>query len=111
MQRYLRLLGLAAGLAQASSPAIADGPAAPYGDSDFADVVHVEPVRRQVRVSEPVRECWQESSRASQGPFSYSHIGGAIGHNVLVDRQRQQGANTLPTCRTTRANASASAST
>jgi uncharacterized protein YcfJ len=78
MQRYLRFLGLAAGLSLASSPAFADGPAAPYGDSDFADVVHVEAVRRQVRVSEPVRECWQESSQASQGPLSSSHIGGTL---------------------------------
>ncbi len=45
---------------------------------DFARVVHVEPLRRQVRVSEPVRECWQESRPVSDGPFSYNHIGGTL---------------------------------
>jgi uncharacterized protein YcfJ len=37
-----------------------------------------------VRVSEPVRECWEESQPISNGPFSSNHIGatlvgGAIG--------------------------------
>jgi uncharacterized protein YcfJ len=31
-----------------------------------------------VRVSEPVRECWQETSHASEGPLSYNHIGGTL---------------------------------
>jgi uncharacterized protein YcfJ len=121
----------AAGLALVSAAALADPPG--YldggrddraGDLDYAEVVHVEPIRRQVRVSEPVRECWQEARHASEGPFSYNHIGGtlvggalgtvvgnqigrgrgkdvarvagaliggAIGHNVSVDRQRQLG--------------------
>ena len=85
--------------------------------------MNVEPHRRQVRVSEPVRECWQETSVASERPFSSDHVGGtllgsaigtvignqighgrgkdvarvagalvggAIGHNVAVDRQRER---------------------
>lgn len=68
-------LAVAASLVLASGAALADGP---NGDPDFADVVHVEPLRREVRVSEPVRECWQETSHASEGPFSYNHIGGTL---------------------------------
>ena len=129
MSRTIRVLTAAAGLALGSGAAVADPNTAAYdsrydrnGEYDFAPVVHVEPLRRQVRVSEPVRECWQETSYASEGPFSYNHIGGtllgsaigvavgnqighgrgkdvarvagalvggAIGHNVSVDRQRQ----------------------
>jgi uncharacterized protein YcfJ len=70
-----RTLATAASLVLASGAALADGP---IGDPDFADVVHVEPLRREVRVSEPVRECWQETSYASEGPFSYNHIGGTL---------------------------------
>jgi uncharacterized protein YcfJ len=132
MSRFNASLAAAAGLALVSAAALADPPG--YfdggrddraGDLDYAEVVHVEPIRRQVRVSEPVRECWQETRHASEGPFSYNHIGGtlvggalgtvvgnqigrgrgkdvarvagaliggAIGHNVSVDRQRQLGA-------------------
>jgi uncharacterized protein YcfJ len=122
----------AAGIALVSAAAMADpsahddgGPYDRASDLDYAEVVHVEPIRRRVRVSEPVRECWQEAEPASEGPFSYNHIGGtlvggalgtvvgnqigrgrgkdvarvagaliggAIGHNVSVDRQRQLGA-------------------
>ena len=70
-----RTLATAASLVLASGAAFADGP---MGDPDFADVVRVEPLRREVRVSEPVRECWQETSYASEGPFSYNHIGGTL---------------------------------
>lgn len=128
MKPSIRTLTAAAGLVLASGVVLAEGPnagtAGGYDDTDFADVVRVEPLRSQVRVSEPVRECWQETSYPSEGPFSYNHIGGtllgsalgvavgnqigngrgkdvarvagalvggAIGHNVSVDRQRQQG--------------------
>jgi uncharacterized protein YcfJ len=70
-----RTLATAASLVLASGGALADGPT---GEPDFADVVHVEPLRREVRVSEPVRECWQETSHASERPFSYNHIGGTL---------------------------------
>lgn len=129
MTRSNRALAAAAGLALASGAALADPAYVPYdnrydraSDADFADVLHVEPISRRVRVSEPVRECWQETRPVSEGPFSYNHvkgtlfgsalgtvvgnqighgrgkdvarvagalIGGAIGHNVSVDRQRQ----------------------
>jgi uncharacterized protein YcfJ len=48
------------------------------GENDYAAVVNVEPLRREVRVSEPVRECWQEALPASRGPFSYGHVGGTL---------------------------------
>ena len=134
MSRTNRVLAAAAGLALASGAALADPAYVPDdnryergGEPDFADVLHVEPIRRRVRVSEPVRECWQETRPVSQGPFSYNHvkgtlfgsalgtvvgnqighgrgkdvarvagalIGGAIGHNVSVDRQRQLSGST-----------------
>lgn len=85
MSRSIRFLAAAVGLALASGAALADPSQGPYdnaydrnGDYDFADVVHVEPLRRQVRVSEPVRECWQESVQPSEGPFSYNNVGGTL---------------------------------
>jgi uncharacterized protein YcfJ len=128
MKRSIRTLAAMAGLGLASGAAFADdsleGYPQRYEDADFAEVVHVEPVRRRVRVSEPVRECWQETRYTADGPFTSSHIGGtllgstigvvlgnqvghgrgkdvarvagaliggAIGHNVSVDRQRRLG--------------------
>jgi uncharacterized protein YcfJ len=130
MSCTIRVFAAAAGLALASAAAFAEHGSGHYaganerpGGDDFADVVRVEPLRSQVRVSEPVRECWQETSYASAGPFSSNHVGGtllgsaigiavgnqighgrgkdaarvagalvggAIGHNVSVDRERQQ---------------------
>ncbi|MEX0735368.1 MAG: glycine zipper 2TM domain-containing protein [Steroidobacteraceae bacterium] len=133
MSRNIRVLAAAIGLALASGAVLADDHSGAYdgrydrydrnGDYDYAQVVHVQPLRRQVRVSEPVRECWEETSYASDGPFSSNHIGGtlvggllgiaagnqighgrgkdvaraagaiiggAIGHNVSRDRQRQR---------------------
>ena len=85
MTRSNRAFAVTAGLALVSAAALADPANAPYdnrhgnsGDPDFADVVRVERVRRQVRVSEPVRECWQEERQASEGPFSYNHVGGTL---------------------------------
>ncbi len=128
MKCSIRTLAAIAGLVLASGAAFADdsyeGPSDRYDDSDYADVIRVEPLRRRVRLSEPVRECWQETRYTSDGPFSTSHIGGtllgstigvvvgnqvghgrgkdvarvagaliggAIGHNVSVDRQRRLG--------------------
>jgi uncharacterized protein YcfJ len=48
------------------------------GAYDYARVVAVEPLRRQVRVSEPVRECWDETVPVADGPFSSNHIGGTL---------------------------------
>jgi uncharacterized protein YcfJ len=131
MSRSTQVLASAVALVLVSGAALADHAGDSYdgqpdysSDSDFADVVRVEPIRHQVRVSEPVRECWQETRQSSEGPFAYNHvgrtlfgsalgvavgnqigrgsgkdvarvagalIGGAIGHNVSVDRQRQLG--------------------
>ena len=81
MKRSVRTFA-AAGLVLASGAAFADdsyrGPPGRYDDTDFAEVVNVEPVLRQVRVSEPVRKCWQETRYGSNGPFSASHIGGTL---------------------------------
>ena len=85
MSRFNRVLAAAAGLALASGAALADPPGSPSNDRyerdggpEFANVVHVEPIRKQVRVSEPVRECWQETRPVSEGPFSYNHVGGTL---------------------------------
>ena len=85
MSRFNRVLAGAAGLVLASGAALADSSGNPFGgryggedDLDFAEVVHVEPIRRQVRVSEPVRECWQETRPVSGGPFSKNHVGGTL---------------------------------
>jgi len=85
MSRTIRSIAAAVGLALASGAALADDQNGPYdsrddrdGDYDFAQVVNVEPHYRQVRVSEPVRECWQETRTASDGPFSYNNIGGTL---------------------------------
>ena len=85
MSLAIRSLAAAVGLALASGAAVADDPRNTYdsrydrdGGYDFAQVVNVEPRYRQVRVSEPVRECWQETSYASDGPFSYNNIGGTL---------------------------------
>jgi uncharacterized protein YcfJ len=89
MSRTTRVLAAAVGLALASGAALADPPRGPYGrhdrggEYDYADVLHVEPLRRQVRVSEPVRECWEETVYASNGPFSSSHIGGTLVGSAL----------------------------
>jgi len=90
MLRKLWITGLAVGLATASAGAWADEDrgAYPYGDErdgrygasdyDYAQVVDVQPLRRRVRVSEPVRECWDEVSYASDGPFSSRHVGSTL---------------------------------
>src|SRR4249920_1253985 len=80
----------------AAPAALADPKQGPYGPSraanagyDYARVLHVEPIVRQVRVDVPRRECWMET-RYDQPQRSYSSlagptivgglIGGAIGH-------------------------------
>ncbi len=85
MSRSNQVYASAIALVLASAAALADHDDGPYvgspgryDDADYADVVRVEPLRREVRVSEPVRECWQETRPASQGPFSYNHVGGTL---------------------------------
>jgi uncharacterized protein YcfJ len=83
MFRKLWISAVGVGLAAASAGALADHDRYdrrddPAGEYDYASVVQVDPLRRQVRVSEPVRECWEESVPVSSGPFSADHIGGTI---------------------------------
>ena len=85
MSHFNHILAGAAGLALASGAALADYSGNPFDgrydredDLDFAEVVRVEPIRRQVRVSEPVRECWQETHAVPDWPFSSNHVGGTL---------------------------------
>jgi uncharacterized protein YcfJ len=85
MSRTIQVLAAAAGLALASGAAFGDHASETYdgaydrpGGEDFADVVRVEPLRSRVRVSEPVRECREETVYASEGPFSSSHVGATL---------------------------------
>lgn len=68
------------------------------GDYAWARVLYVEPIRQRVRVSEPVRECWQETQYRPDGPLSSRHIGstligtvigGALGNQVGDGNGRQ----------------------
>jgi uncharacterized protein YcfJ len=83
MFRKLWISALGVGLAATSAGAVADHDRYDNRDDrsgayDYASVVQVEPLRRQVRVSEPVRECWEESVPVADGPFSKNHIGGTL---------------------------------
>lgn len=112
MLRKLWISGLAVGLAAASAGALADNDRGSYrydedsrydrddrhgGDYDYARVVNVEPLRRRVRISEPVRECWDEVAYEPDGPLSSRHvgstllgglIGGVVGNQVGSGRGR-----------------------
>ncbi len=106
MSRKLWISAVAFGLAAASAGAWADHNRGGYrerdddrfADYDYARVVDVEPLRRRIRVSEPVRECWEEVGYADDGPLSSRHIGGtlvgaliggALGNQVGSGRGRQ----------------------
>ncbi|MGH8135354.1 MAG: glycine zipper 2TM domain-containing protein [Steroidobacteraceae bacterium] len=111
MFRKLWISGLAVGFAAASAGALADNDRDSYryeegsryaredrnGDYDYARVVNVEALRRRVRISEPVRECWDEVVYDSDGPFSSRHvgstllgglIGGVVGNQIGSGRGR-----------------------
>ena len=57
---------------------------------DFAKVIDVQPLYREVRVTEPVRECWDEpvyhtehdGHKSAGGMLAGGIIGGIIGHQV-----------------------------
>jgi uncharacterized protein YcfJ len=78
-------------LAGAAPGAAADGYGRGFGDPGFEDrakVVHVEPLVRLVRVSDPVRECWDEPVTRTRyhhrGPgrsesYTPSILGGILG--------------------------------
>jgi len=90
MLRKLWISGLAVGLAAASAGALAENDRGSdryvddrnnrhgEGDYEYAQVVGVQPIRTQVRVSEPVRECHDEVVHQSDGPFSSRHIGSTM---------------------------------
>lgn len=115
MFRKLWISGLAVGLAATSGGAWADDHRGEVrydngryhrdyrddrygdGDYDYARVVNVEPLRRRVRTSEPVRECWDEVAYQSDGPLSSRHagstllggiIGGVVGNQIGTGRGR-----------------------
>jgi len=90
MFRELCVRTVGIGLALASAAALADHDRRGYADRDessgayeYARVVDVAPLRTRVRVSEPVRECWEERSRIAEGPFSSEHIGGTLLGSVI----------------------------
>jgi uncharacterized protein YcfJ len=68
------------------------------GGYDYAKVVDVEPLTRRVRVTTPVRECWDETridDRGYGGPRTSAGgallgavIGGVIGHQIGSGRGR-----------------------
>lgn len=108
MSRKFWLTAVAVGLAAASTGALADHDRGGYryeeqdrqGDYEFARVIGVEPLRRRIRVSEPVRECWDEvgyEDPRPEGPLSPNHagstlvgalIGGVLGNQVGHGRGR-----------------------
>ena len=57
---------------------------------DFARVVDVQPIYREVQVSTPVRECWEEpvyhtrhgQHKSAGGMLAGGLIGGIIGHQI-----------------------------
>ncbi|MDH5353372.1 MAG: glycine zipper 2TM domain-containing protein [Gammaproteobacteria bacterium] len=56
---------------------------------DFGRVIEVEPVYRQVRVSNPVKECWDEpvqhsgsQHRSAGGMLAGGLLGGIVGHQI-----------------------------
>ncbi len=84
MSHSIQKLAVAVGLALASAALWADESRySGNGEYDFARVIDVQPLRRQVRVSEPVRECWQETTYEPDGPFSRNHIGGTLVGSAL----------------------------
>lgn len=62
------------------------------GGYDYAKVVDVDPIRHQVRVETPRRECWDEVREVRSARYSESHsagpmilggiIGGVVGHQI-----------------------------
>lgn len=66
---------------------------------DYAKVIKVKPVYREVRVSTPIRECWDEPVVHSTGGYSHPKsasgmavggiLGGVIGHQVGKGRGKK----------------------
>ncbi|MCP4488203.1 MAG: glycine zipper 2TM domain-containing protein [Gammaproteobacteria bacterium] len=62
---------------------------------DFARVIRVEPIYRQVQRSNPVRECWQvpvqhtQPHKSADGMVAGGLIGGIVGHQIGKGRGRK----------------------
>lgn len=91
MLRKLIATGVALGLATAGTTAQADRDDQYRGGkyangADYARVVNVDPIMREVRVSVPREECWDEKQPYSNAPPTAGGmilgglIGGVIGH-------------------------------
>lgn len=62
------------------------------GEYDYAKVVDVDPIVRQIRVETPRRECWDEVREVRSARYDGSHskggmvlggiIGGVVGHQI-----------------------------
>lgn len=78
------------GLTYAGDKSHKDKKALPNQPFAYAEVVQVTPVYREIRVSSPLKECWQEPVRHTQqrhhdsnsvgGALAGGLIGGIIGH-------------------------------
>ncbi len=62
---------------------------------DFARVIKVRPIYREVRVSNPVRECWDEpvthtrNHKSADGMVAGGLIGGIVGHQIGKGRGKK----------------------
>ena len=113
MSRKFWISAVAVGLTSASAVALADDRYDDRNDDryderyedrydggyEYARVVDVEPLRRRIRSSEPMQDCWQvRGYRSVDGLTSSNHIGGtllggliggALGNQVGDGRGRQ----------------------
>ena len=60
-----------------------------YDDYEYARVIDARPIYREVRVSNPVRECWNEpvyhvrgGHKSAGGMLAGGLIGGIVGHQI-----------------------------
>lgn len=62
---------------------------------DYARVIKVRPIYREVRVANPIRECWDEPVRhtrnhkSAEGMLAGGIIGGIVGHQVGKGRGKK----------------------
>ena len=62
---------------------------------DYARVIKVKPIYREVRVSNPVRECWDEpvktkrNHKSADGMLAGGLIGGVVGHQIGKGRGKK----------------------
>ena len=74
-----------------------DNYAPPQERFEYAKVINVRPIYREVRVSEPSRECWQEPVRSqvshghpsAGGMLAGGIVGGIIGHHLGTGRKHR----------------------